>query len=212
MAVNPYFNRVSQKQEQSLFESILEEFIQFGGVDVLYLPRERFELDPILKEPVRTVWDKAYQIEVYIPDGGNYEGEQLLQSKFGLRINQTTDLIMSKKRFHELGTGRTRPREGDLVFIGDPQDSEGTFTNSLFEIKNVWYNDPNWQFGKQLDFRLKVELWTGDYNEQFNSTFPSINALNPDNDANVAQGINEEVVELKTGLLKFDKNNPFAEL
>lgn len=188
----------------------MEEFIQFGGVDVLYLPRERFELDPILKEPKKTVWQRAFQIEVYIPDGGNYVGDQMLMSKFGWRQNQTTELIMSRKRFNELGTGRIRPKEGDLVFIGDPNDPRATFTNSLFEINQVWYNEPNWQFGKQLDYRLHCELWTGDYSK-FNTGIKALDDMNPDNAYEVATGINSEVIEHKLGLLKFDKNNPFAE-
>lgn len=210
MAVNKYFNRVSQEQEQKLFEGLLEEFIQFGGVDVLYLPRENFELDPILKEPKKTVWQRAFPIEVYIPDGGNFQGEQNIMSKIGFRINQTTELVMSKKRFNELGTGRKRPKEGDLIFIGDPDDPHGTFTNSLFEINQVWYNEPNWQFGKQLDFKLHCELWTGDYSK-FSTGVTALDNLNPNNDYEVSTGINADVIEKKIGLLQFDTNNPFTD-
>lgn len=211
MPVNPYFNRVSQQNEQNLYEDLLIEYIQYGGVDVYYLPRENFELDPILKEPKKTIFQRSFLIEAYMPDGGTYPGDQSLMSKFGFKVNQTTEFIISKKRFSELGLNRLRPKEGDLIFVGDPDQPVGSFTNSLFEINQVWYNDPDWQFGKHMAYRVHAENWTGDYSK-FMTGVPALDAQNPDNEYEVKTGINQDVIEQKLGLMKFDKNNPFADI
>lgn len=208
--VNKYFNRVSQSSEQDLFESTVIEMIQINGVDVWYIPREIFELDPILKEPKKTIFKRNFAIEAYMPDAAQYGGEQNIMSQFGLRINQTTEFIMSKKRFAELGTGRNRPKEGDLIYLGDPYSTAPSFTNNMFEINQVWYNNPDWQFGKHFTYRIVCENFTYSY-EKFQTGKEGIDQMNVKNSDDLKYGINQEVVDFKQDLVVFDRNNPFGD-
>lgn len=184
--------------------------IQGSGVDIWYIPLENFELDPILKEPKKVVFDRAYQIEAYIPDGGNFEGEQNIMSKLGFRVRQTTELIISRKRFRELGTDRPRPKEGDLIYIGDPENPDGSFTNTMFQINGVWHVEPDWQFGKHMAYRIVCEIWTGAY-DKFETGIPAIDQANAVNELEMALGLNDEVEEATQTLAVFDKTNPFMD-
>lgn len=211
MATNRYFNRVRMKSEQDLFESTVIEQIQINGVDVIYIPRENFEMDPILGEPKKTIFDSSYQIEAYMPDSAQFGGEQNIMGQFGFRINQTTEFVISKKRFAELGVNRLRPKEGDLIYLGDPNEPNPSFTNTLWEINQVWYNNPDWQFGRHFTYRIVAETFRYSY-EKFRTGQEGIDQMQIKNEDDLKSGINEAVVNKKQDLLVFDRNNPFGEL
>lgn len=212
MATSRYFNKIRNVEEQGLFEDLVVEMIQIAGVDVLYIPRKILEFDRILKEPSKSTFDKAYPIEAYMPDGGNFGGEQNIMSKFGFRVNQTSEILVSKKRFDELGTGLLRPMEGDLIFIGQAEQAYGRFTNTLMEINQVWYNQPDWQFGKHFTYKMVCETFT--YNHEVVRTgMPGPDAIE-DEGPNVQGSIsisNNDIIDIKNSVL-FDKKNPFADL
>ena len=210
MATNKYFNRVNQQSEQDLFESTVIEMIQMSGVDVIYIPREIFELDPILKEPKKTTFRRNYAIEAYMPDAAQFAGDQTVMGQFGFRINQTTEFIISKKRFAELGMDRIRPREGDLIYVGDPDIPNPSFINSMWEVNQVWYNNPDWQFGKHFTYRIVCESFTYSY-EKFQTGKAGLDQMQIPNSEDLKFGINAEVIDFKQDLLVFDKNNPFGE-
>lgn len=211
MSVNRYFNRVNQTSEQDLFESTVIEMIQINGVDIVYIPRENFELDPILKEPRKTIFDTAHTIEAYMPDAAQFGGDQNIMSQFGLRINQTTEFVISKKRFTELGLSRLRPKEGDLIYLGNPHALNHSFVNTMWEINQVWYNNPDWQFGRHFTYRIVAETFRYSY-EKFRTGMEGVDQMQLKNEDEVKWGINQEVVDHKQDLLVFNKNNPFGEL
>ncbi len=211
--LNRYFNNSSETSEQDLFEDLVIEMIQMSGQDVLYIPREIFEIDPVLQEPKKTVFRRNFIIEVYQPDGFQYNGDQNIMSKFGFRVNQTSDFVMSKKRFAELGTGRSRPMEGDLIYVGDPYQPDFTLTNTLFEINQVWYNNPDWQFGRHFTYKLVCETFTGS-REKFQTGKPSADRFDPTDDSLVRKThINEDIINEKNDIVinSFDRNNPFGD-
>lgn len=209
MPVNPYFANVSEEQDQDLFEDLTIETIQISGINVKYIPREIFEIDPVLQEPRKTTFDRAFLIEVLPTDLGNYEGEQNIMAKFGFRLNQSSEFVMSKKRFAELGTGRDRPKEGDLIYVGEIMGAaRSSFTNSLFEIKNVWYMDPSWQLGKNFVYRISSELFRYSY-ENINTGVENIDQFQIENEDEMDLGVNEDIVNEQPELIDFDKQNPF---
>lgn len=210
MATNKYFNQVDRASEQDTFEDLVIEMIQNNGVDIMYIPREDFEMDPILKEPTKTTFRKALPIEVYIPDSGNPQGDQAVMSQLGFRIDNTTELFMSKRRFSELGLQQIRPREGDLIYIGDAWKPHGSFVNALYEVKSVWYNSPEWQFGRHFVYRISASLFRNSY-EQFQTGIPGLDALAADNEAEVNAASNNDIIEAKKELLVFDPCNPLGE-
>lgn len=210
MATNKYFNQVDRASEQDTFEDLVIEMIQTNGVDIMYIPREDFEMDPILKEPTKTTFRKALPIEVYMPDGGNPSGDQAVMSQLGFRIDNTTELFMSKRRFSELGLDRIRPREGDLIYVGDPWSPYDSFLNALFEIKSVWYNHSEWDFGRHFVYRITAALFRNSY-EQFQTGIPALDAMQANNEAEVNAASNNDIIEAKKPLLVFDPCNPLGE-
>lgn len=213
MPVNEYFNTSTETSEQDFFEDLVIEMIQMNGQDVLYIPREIFEIDPVLQEPKKTVFKRNFIIEVYTPDAYQYSGEQNIMSKFGFRINQTTEMIMSKKRFAELGTDRLRPMEGDLIYIGDPYNPDFSLTNTLFEINQVWFNQPDWQFGKHFTYKLVLEAWVGS-REKFQTGKIALDNMDTISETlEAASRINENIITAKQDIIvdSFDRNNPFGD-
>ena len=211
--INRYFNSATEQSEQDLFEDLVIEMIQMSGQDILYIPREIFEVDPILQEPKKTIFRRNFIIEAWQPEGFQYNGDQNIMSKFGFRVNQTADFIMSKRRFAELGTGRERPMEGDLIYIGNPYDPDFSLTNTLFEINQVWYNQPDWQFGRHFTYKLVCETWTGS-REKFQTGKPSLDAMETvSEDSEKPARVNEGVLDEKMDLIvkSFGRTNPFGD-
>lgn len=161
MTINPYFNHVDRQSEQALFEDLVVEHIQMFGYEVFYMPRTVITQDDILGEDLRTIFNKVYKIECLLPDAGNFGGDQNLMSKFGFRFNSTAEFMMSKKRFAELGlVDYVRPREGDLIWMGKLDEDVASFPNVCFEVNQVWYDWPGFQFGKQYVYKLVCESFT----------------------------------------------------
>lgn len=214
MTTNPYFNHLKSKSEQTLYESLVIENIKNAGIDVYYIPREYFEIDPILREPKKSSFNSAYKIEVYFEDVTGYGGQGDLMTKFGLIMQNDTKLKISKKRFLELNIpDRIRPREGDLIFIGDIENNgRGTFTNSFFEITFVEHESPFWQLGKYFTYEVQCQLFTYGY-EKFNtgnSAIDEINTMTNQSDIDIA--INDALSTKKQTLVDFSEKNPFGDL
>jgi len=219
MATNRFFNKINHAQEQKLYGSLVTESFQINGIDVLYLPRKIVEFDDILKEPTKSSFSRAFPIEAYFIDNGNYQGDQNLISKFGFRINQTTELLIAKDRFEQLGTGLIRPTEGDLVYIGDPTSARGKFTNTLMQINQVWYGgdgaNADWQFGTHSCYKLVCETFIYSYESiKLGRQVPDsqgTEALDMTGDSDSSSLSNKPIFDAALTTL-FDKNNPFADV
>lgn len=214
MATNPYFNHLKNTSEQSFYENLVVESIKNAGIDVFYIPREYLEIDPILGEPNKSSFNSAFKIEVYLQEVTGYGGEGDLMSKFGLQMTDTATFMISRKRFNDLKIpNRIRPREGDLIYVGDTEKSGyGSFTNGFFEIKYVEHESPFWQLGKYFVFQLKCQLFTYSY-EKFNTGNPAIDMLNKnDNAADLSVAINNALETKKSTLIDFTEKNPFGDL
>ena len=68
--LNPYFDTINRKSEQELHESLVVENIQMHGVNILYIPLENFQVDPVLQEPRNITYQNSYTIEAYLPEAG----------------------------------------------------------------------------------------------------------------------------------------------
>ena len=214
MATNPYFNHLKSKTEQSFYEDLVIESIKNAGIDVYYIPREYFEIDPILGEPTRSTFNSAYKIEVYFEDVMGFQGQGDLMSKFGLIMQNDTKLKISKKRFRQLGIpNRIRPSEGDLIYIGDIENNGfGSFTNSFFEITFVEHESLFWQLGKYFIYELKCQLFTYSY-EKFNTGNVAIDTINSmTNQSEIDLAINQAIKTKEQTLVDFSEKNPFGDL
>lgn len=204
MAVSKYFNHISNKSEQDLFESLTVETIQLSGLDIKYMPRVH-GIDDILREQYQSEFREAITVEAYFHDVQGFGGQGDIMSKFGFQQMDTLNVSIAKKRWRDLKVPDRleRPREGDLIYI--------PFSKSMFEINFVEHEDPFWQLGRYNVFKLSCAMYTRGYNEKFSTTDVDVNNAGfANNPAEIDAAINE-AIETKTGVLvDFTEKNPFG--
>ena len=96
MATNPYIS-TKNKEEQSLYEDILIEAIQFYGQDVYYLPREIVEKEEIFLDSIESQFSDAYKVEVYIENTEAFDGEGDLFTKFGIELRDQATFVIARR-------------------------------------------------------------------------------------------------------------------
>jgi hypothetical protein len=165
--VNPYFKH-GTASEQDLFNKLKIESIQVRGRTYYYVPRHVVKRDLILGEDVMSAFPLAIPIEMYMENVMGFDGQKELYSKFGLEINSSYTLVISKDRWEtevksqfdgDLSNGEAsfdvlvngRPQEGDLVY--DP------LTKFLMEIKFVDHDAEFYQLGKNYLYKLSCEAF-----------------------------------------------------
>lgn len=138
MPTNFYFNNFPSRlgngnavtPEQLLVEDLVIEALKIYGLDVYYLPRTtRDEVDYLFGEDVLKQYRTAHPIEMYLENVNGFGGDQDFISKFGLEIRDEATMLVSRLRFRYTVNGRTRPYEGDLIYI--------PMTTTFFEITSV---------------------------------------------------------------------------
>ena len=142
------------------------------GQEVQYIPRELVAEDRIFGEDVVSAFDRAYQIEMYLENVDNFDGDQELFTKFGVEIRDRATLHVSRRRWHQaVGTylpEHLRPREGDLIYL--------TLSDQVFEIMRVVDDQPFYQLSNLPTYRMEVELF--EYNdENFDTSIEVIDEL-----------------------------------
>lgn len=161
MPLNPYFSAETNTQgslnEQMVLADLIEESIKIWGQEFYYIPRQLVAKNEILGEDRLSKFKNAYPIEMYVETPNGFIGQGEFVSKFGLYIEQSIQLTMSRRRWFELISRHggvilpDRPAEGDLVYY--------PITNRLFEIKLVDKEPGFWQLGQLQTFKLTIELF-----------------------------------------------------
>ena len=191
---NPYFSSTTgYSGEQALVNSLVIEQIAMFGVDLLYMPRENINLDSLLHESTKDVFQLAMSIPMYIKSFDGYDNSIEILSKFGVRSSDELTLIMSRsqwttyyapfvKNLYNNQSGRDplaennplegqtsrRPKEGDLIYF--------PFDDGIFEIKYVQFDQPFFQLGKGYIFELQCEKF--EYSgEDFETGVPQIDEV-----------------------------------
>ena len=159
MAVNKFFQsglNMSNRNEQDLIDSMVQEVIQIKGFDLYYLPKQTENLNEILGEDASSYFDHYHTIEMYLENVNGY-GDGLMLSKFGLELRDTATFTVSRKRWEDCVREDTqlqlpnRPVEGDILYF--------PLTKSFFEIKKVEHDNPFYQLGKLYVYKLDCELY-----------------------------------------------------
>jgi len=171
--INTYFTQ-GTRGEQELIEDIIIESLKIYGNEVFYIPRTLVSLDNVLGEDRLSQFKTAFPIEMYFENIDSFAGQGAFISKFGLTIEQSATLVVSRRRWQQF-IGRynitnipTRPNEGDLIYF--------PLSGGLFEIKFVQHQDPFYQLGKLYVYKLQVELFQ--YSSEFIDTgVPEIDAF-----------------------------------
>lgn len=207
MAVSQYFNHITHLGEQNLIEDNVIESIKNTGMDVKYIIRENVSVDYLFKEDLDTQFSDFGVIEALLLDYDSFGGDGDLFNDFGLEVNDTLRLDISKKRFKEEFPEFLHPREGDLIFF--------PLNKALFEIKFVEKESTFYQAGKLYVYELRCELFEfGD--EGFVTGDDEIDDLAFDidrelSDLNSYHADNIEIEEEAEKKSSFDANNPFGE-
>ena len=171
MPTNPYFNQISFAQEQTLVEDLVVESIQIHGQNFYYIKRDQVTQDSVFNEDVLSEFNDAYELEMYIEDAEGFAGEGDFLSKFGLKIRDQLNVLVSKKRFLE-STPLTIPREGDLIYF--------PLVDRCFEIQFVEDEIPFYQLGKMYVYKLTTELFEYSH-EEFNTEIEEIDDITEQN-------------------------------
>ena len=172
MALNPFFLQGSTN-EQFLVQDLINEQLKIYGVDVYYLPRKVLKEDSIIREIQSSKFDDSFLIEAYLDNYDGYAPGSDIMTKFGLRLKNEVNLIISRERYEEfispflegiisgVKEGKNddvfdlnsieRPSEGDLIYF--------PLGERLFEVKRVEFEKPFYQLGKTYVYELLCELY-----------------------------------------------------
>lgn len=168
MAVNPYINNFYATNEQKLFDDLSIEYIKFYGLDFLYLPRTVINEDEIFHEDRLADFQQVVEIEMYIKDVEQFQGDGDFLSKFGLQIRDSLTVAASITRCKEILGETRRPMEGDLVYF--------PLNKKMFEVTFVEHEAGFYQRGALYYYELKLELF--EYaNEKFSTGNTTIDRL-----------------------------------
>jgi hypothetical protein len=158
MARNNYF-KVSSR-ESDLFEQLVVEQIKIYGFDVHYIFRKFQNLDNLFGEDTISKFDRSFQIEMFVSNYEFFETQNKIMDKFGINLQDSVTLMVSKKRFSEeaakYGTD-TKPQEGDLIYFPE--------YGGLYEVKYVGSRNSFFAYeiscelfrysGEQIDTEIK---------------------------------------------------------
>ena len=198
-STNSFFaSQTGYTGEQQLIDNLVIEQIAMFGIDFYYMPRENINLDRLLHESTKDVFNVAMSIPLYIKSFDGYDNSIEILSKFGVRASDEITFIMSRsqwstyygpyvKSIYNAQDGRDeleqndrlkgqtahRPKEGDLIF--SPLDG------GIFEVKYVMFDQPFFQLGKGYIYELQCEKF--EYSgEDLNTGITAIDQTAPRSD------------------------------
>lgn len=111
--------------------------------------------DHILNEDSLTIFDTAYEMDVYVKSVDGFQGDGDFLSKFGLQIRDSATFTVAFRTFERFVTRLTptivRPKEGDLIYL--------PMNNKFFKITFVEHESVFYQTGALQVYDLKCELF-----------------------------------------------------
>ena len=220
MATNAFFRNYDNVYEQNLIDDLVIESIQIYGVDIFYMNRTIDQVDPILNETDTSIFNKAFQFEVYVKNVEGFEGEGDFLSKFGLQIRDTVTFTVAHRTFERFvskdDADLVRPREGDLVYF--------PLNEKMFKVMHVEHESVFYQTGALQVYDLRCELleYSG---ERFQTGIPNIDQFfgdtannNPTLATSLEHLANTDPIadniyfeQIADGIIDFSEIDPFSE-
>ena len=156
MATNTFFQNYNRYgNEANLLDDLVIESIRIHGVDVVYLTRSLENVDEILNETDLSVFNAAYEMEMYVKSVDGFAGEGDFLSKFGLTIRDQVTFTVANRTFERYATrkdpSKIRPNEGDLIFF--------PMNQKFFKIMHVEHESVFYIHGQLYVFDLQCELF-----------------------------------------------------
>lgn len=112
MTTNKYFRPFTFGRQQDLAEDLIIQAIKIYGLDVKYLPRTLTNVDPLLGEDPASKFEQAVDIEMYIKNTQQFEGEGDFLSKFNLEIRDQITFVMARKRWEQISNEKVLTEVG----------------------------------------------------------------------------------------------------
>ena len=129
MATNKYFKYFTYSREQDTAEDLIIESIKIHGLDVKYMPRTIIGPDALLGEDPLSKFDDAIDIEMYVKNTQNFEGEGDFLSKFNLEIRDSMTLVMARKRWEQVSNEKVLTEVGYNIQLEEA--NTGRWANSV---------------------------------------------------------------------------------
>ena len=172
--LNPFFIQ-GTSGEQGLIQDLINEQLKMYGIEVFFLPRKIVNSGGALRDAIYSKFNNAFPIEAYLVNYDGFDNNSIMMSKFGVRIQDEMNLIISKERFEDyiaslMSTvsgfeSYKRPLEGDLIYV--------PLSDSLMEIKYVENRKPFFQLQKNYVYDLRCELFEFE-DEEINTGLPDL--------------------------------------
>ena len=112
MATNKYFRPFTYGREQDTAEDLIIESIKIYGIDLKYMPRTIIGPDTLLGEDPLSEFNDAIDIEMYIKNTQQFEGEGDFLSKFNLEIRDQITFVMARKRWEQVANEKVLTEVG----------------------------------------------------------------------------------------------------
>lgn len=155
MATNVFFQNYSYFNEQMLIEDLVIESIQIFGLDMIYVTRSLQAVDNILNEDDLSIFNAAFDMEMYVKSVDGFQGEGDFLSRFGLQIRDSAVFTVAMRTFERYITRVdntiVRPKEGDLIYL--------PLNGKFFKIMHVEHESVFYQSGALQVYDLKCELF-----------------------------------------------------
>jgi len=129
MATNKYFRPFTFGRQQDLAEDLIIQSIKIYGLDVKYLPRTIVGPDALLGEDPLSKFEDAIDIEMYVKNTQNFEGEGDFLSKFNLEIRDQITFVMARKRWEQVSNEKLMTEVGYNFQMEDA--NTGAWANSI---------------------------------------------------------------------------------
>jgi hypothetical protein len=129
MTTNKYFRPFTYGRQQDLAEDLIIQSIKIYGLDVKYLPRTLNDPDVLLGEDPASTFNYAVDIEMYIKNTQQFEGEGDFLSKFNLEIRDQITFVMARKRWEQITTEKVLSEVGYNIQMEDADT--GAWANSV---------------------------------------------------------------------------------
>jgi hypothetical protein len=129
MTTNKYFRPFTYAREQDVAEDLIIESIKIHGLDVKYMPRTLVNVDPLLGEDPESQFSTAVDIEMYIKNTQQFEGQGDFLSKFNLEIRDQITFVMARKRWEQITNEKILTEVGYNIQMEDA--NTGAWANSV---------------------------------------------------------------------------------
>jgi hypothetical protein len=131
MATNKYFRPFTYGREQDTAEDLILESIKIYGLDVKYMPRTIVGPDALLGEDPLSKFEDAIDIEMYIKNTQQFEGEGDFLSKFNLEIRDQITFVMARKRWEQVSNEKMLTEVGYNIQLEDISTTTWGASNAL---------------------------------------------------------------------------------